>query len=480
VAPSPCPSPATGEGWLVPIPPLLRAEQVKSLIYRHPSPVAGEGQGEGAVNTEKETASMKITDVRVIVTCPGRNYVVVKILTDEPGLYGVGDATLNGRELSVASALKDHIAPLLIGRDPDRIEDIWQYLFRGTYWRGGPVLMTALAGVDLALWDIKGKRANLPLYSLLGGKTREGAWCYTHAGGKDAVACEDSIREKMANGFRFVRAQVAVPEAVGTYGVGGAKEAASATWSGPPLDKGGGEAAGPLAEGGALPSVELNWEPANYLRVVPKLFAHLRDKLGDEIELLHDVHERLNPIQAARLAKELEPFKLFFLEDPLRPEHKESFRVVRGASTTPIAMGELFHSKYECLTLFQEQLIDFIRCDIGHIGGVTEARKIAALAEPYGIQTAWHGPGDIGPSTHSANVHVDVSIPNFGIQEMVHFPEAVHEVMPGAPQYRDGRLWPNEAPGLGCDVDEEAAKKYPYKRAYLPTTRRADGSVHDW
>jgi len=431
---------------------------------------------------------MRITEVRVIVTCPGRNYVAVKILTDEPGLYGVGDATLNGRELAVASALRDHIAPLLVGRDPDRIEDTWQYLFRGTYWRGGPVLMTALAGVDLALWDIKGKVAGLPLYSLLGGKTREGALCYTHAGGKDNVACEDSVRAKMEKGFKVVRAQVAVPHAVGTYGVGGAKEAASATWSGPRAasgspavaDKGGGEGVTRLAEGDALPHEETNWEPANYLRVIPKLFAHLRDKLGDEIELLHDVHERLNPIQASRLLKELEPFHLFFLEDPLRPEHKESFRLLRQHSTTPIAMGELFHTKYECLPLFTEQLIDYIRCDIGHIGGVTEARKIAALAEPYQILTAWHGPGDIGPATHSANVHIDVSIPNFGVQEMVNFPEAVHEVLPGAPEYRDGYLWPNEAPGLGCDINEEAAKKYPYKRAYLPTTRRADGSVHDW
>jgi mannonate dehydratase len=393
-------------------------------------------------------------------------------MTDEPGLYGVGDATLNGRELAVATALERHIAPLLVGRDPDRIEDTWQYLFRGTYWRGGPVLMTALAGIDLALWDIKGKRANLPLYSLLGGKTREGALCYTHAGGKDPVACEDSVRSKLERGFKVVRAQVSVPGAVGTYGVGGAKEAASAKWSRPAatpaaasgspaaLDKGGGEGVDPLGEGDALPMEETNWEPSNYLRAIPKLFAHLRDTLGDEVELLHDVHERLNPIQASRLLKELEPFRLFFLEDPLRPEHKESFRLLRQHSTTPIAMGELFHTKYECLPLFTEQLIDYIRCDIGHIGGITEARKIAALAEPYQILTAWHGPGDIGPATHSANVHIDVSIPNFGVQEMVSFPDVVHEVLPGAPEYRDGYLWPSEVPGLGCDINEEAAKKY--------------------
>jgi mannonate dehydratase len=415
---------------------------------------------------------MKITDIRVIVTCPSRNYVFLKILTDEPGLYGVGDATLNGRELAVASALRDHIAPLLIGRDPDRIEDIWQYLFRGTYWRGGPVLMTALAGIDIALWDIKGKRAGMPVYSLLGGKTREGALAYSHAGGSEFPQVEESVLALKEKGFKVIRVQCAVPKATGTYGVGGGKEAATATWA-----SGTGHSYG---DGGSMPHEEGNWEPSNYLRVVPKMFEYLRTRLGDEMEFLHDVHERLSPIQAARLAKELEPYHLFFLEDPLRPEHKESFRLVRHHSTTPIAMGELFHSKYECLPLITEQLIDYIRCDIGHLGGITEARKIAAIAEPYQVMTAWHGPGDIGPATHAANVHLDCAIPNFGVQEMVFFPEAVNEVMPGAPEFRDGYLIPSEKPGLGVDLDEKAAEKHPYQRAYLPTVRRADGSVHDW
>ncbi len=420
---------------------------------------------------------MRITKVRVIVTCPTRNYVVVKIMTDEPGLYGVGDATLNGRELAVAAALQEHIAPLLIGRDPDRIEDVWQMLFRGTYWRGGPVLMTALAGIDIALWDIKGKRAGLPVYSLLGGKTREGALAYTHAGGRDFVQVEDNVRAMMEGGFRVVRAQVAIPGNAGTYGVGGAAEAASARWA---SSTAGGDVAGVRwGDGGPMPPME-TWEPGPYLRTIPRLFAHLRDKLGDEIELFHDVHERLTPIQAARLARELEPYHLFFLEDCLRPEHKESFRIIRQHTTTPLAMGELFHTKWDCLPLLTEQLIDFIRCDMGHIGGITEAKKIAAIAECYYIQTAWHGPGDIGPSMHAANVHVDVSIPNFGVQEMVAFSDLVHEVLPGAPTFRDGYLYVSDAPGLGVDVDEKAAAKYPYERAYLPNSRRADGSVMDW
>jgi mannonate dehydratase len=414
---------------------------------------------------------MKITEVRTIVTCPGRNYVLVKILTDEPGLYGVGDATLNGRELGVATILEKHITPLLIGRDPDCIEDIWQMLYRGFYWKGGPDAMTAIAGIDLALWDIKGKRAGLPVYSLLGGKTRNGALAYTHAGGREFAEVAENVLDAQERGFKVVRGQVAIPGCIGTYGTGGAHEAAAATWRGDPGSDWGDE--------GSMPFVE-SWEPSPYLRAIPKLFAYLRDKVGEELELFHDVHERLTPIQAARMAKELEPFHLMFLEDPLRPEHKESFALIRQHSTTPIGMGELFHSKYDCLPLITNQWIDYIRCDIGHIGGLTEARKIAAISECYAVKTAWHGPGDIAPPTHAANVHLDVAIPNFGVQEMVFFPDIVHEVLPGAPTFRDGALHVTDAPGLGTDINEELAAKYPYDRAYLPMSRRHDGSVHDW
>jgi len=409
---------------------------------------------------------LKITEVRVIVTSPGRNYVLVKLLTNEPGLYGVGDATLNGRELSVATTLEKHIAPLLMGRDPDRIEDLWQYLYRGPYWRGGPVQMTALAGVDLALWDIKGKRTGMPVYQLLGGRTRVGALAYTHASGRDFAEVEDEAQRAIERGFKCVRAQVAIPGLEGTYGT-------------PGVGKKPEQAAGRVADMADLPQTEL-FEPGPYLRTIPKLFEHLRLKLGDEVELLHDCHERPGPVEAARLARELEPYHLFFLEDPLRPEYKESFRLIRQHSTTPIAMGELFNSLWDCVPLIKEQLIDYIRCDLGHIGGITAARKVATLAELFQVKTAWHGPEDIGPPTHAANVHVDISIPNFGIQEMVFFQDATHEVIPGAPQFRGGYMNVTDAPGLGCDINEEAAKKYPYRRAYLPTARRQDGSVQDW
>jgi len=408
---------------------------------------------------------LKITDVRVIVTCPDRNYVLVKILTNEPGLYGVGDATLNGRELAVATMLEKHLAPLLIGRDPEAIEDNWQYLYRGPYWRGGPVQMTALAGVDLALWDIKGKRAGMPVYQLLGGRTRKGALCYTHTSGSEFKEVEDAVRRAMERGFKCVRAQVAIPGLEGTYGTASRKTSE--------------EVAGRVPQQADLPQTEL-FEPAPYLRIVPKLFAHLRSALGEEVELLHDVHEKLLPVEAARLARELEPYHLFFLEDPLRPEYKASFRLIRERSTTPIAMGELFNTLWDCVDLIKEQLIDFIRCDLGHIGGITNARKVAALAEAFQVRTAWHGPGDIAPPTHAANVHVDISIPNFGIQEMVFFPDVAREVLPGGPEFQDGYMTVRDVPGLGTDVNEELAKMYPYKRAYLPTARRKDGSVQDW
>jgi mannonate dehydratase len=408
---------------------------------------------------------LQITDVRVIVTCPGRNYVLVKILTSEPGLYGVGDATLNGRELAVATALEKHIAPLLIGRDPEQIEDIYQYLYRGSYWRSGPVQMTAVAGVDLALWDIKGKRAGMPVYQLLGGRTRIGALAYTHASGKDFSEVEDAARRAMERGFKCVRCQVALPGLEGTYGTSTRRTSE--------------QTAGRVDQQDSLPQTEL-FEPGIYLRTVPKLFEHLRTKLGDEVELLHDTHEKLGPIDAARLGRELEPYHLFFLEDLLRPEHKESFRVIRQHSTTPLAMGELFNSLWDCVPLISEQLIDYIRCDLGHIGGITAARKVAALAEAFQVKSAWHGPADIGPPTHAANVHVDISIPNFGVQEMVFFPEVTREVIPGGPTFKDGYMDVDDTPGLGTDVNEDAAKKYPYKRAYLPTARRKDGSVQDW
>ena len=396
---------------------------------------------------------MHIKNIKVIVTSPGRNYVIVKIETDQ-GLYGIGDATLNGRELSVAKTLEEYLAPLLIGQDPDNIEHIWQYLYKGAYWRGGPVLMTALAGIDMALWDIKGKKYGRPVYSLLGGKSRDKVLCYTHVSGQNFKEVKDKALEKIAEGYKAIRVQVSIPGLTGTYGT---------------------------VEDDAriLPFVE-TWDSRPYLKVVPELFEFIRAEIGNEIQLIHDSHERLQVPEAIKLAKELEKYDLLFLEDLLKPENKNGFKQIRNQTSTPLAMGELFNSKWDALPLIKDQLIDYIRCDLSHIGGITEAMKIAALAETFHVKTAWHGPADISPIAHLANLHVDYAVTNFGIQELAEFPDEIAEVFKGGPEFKDGYLAIPDKAGLGCDIDEEAAAKYPYEKAYLPVAESLDGSVHEW
>lgn len=394
---------------------------------------------------------MKITEVRVILTCPGRNFVFVKVMTDEPGLYGVGEGTLNGSETIVAEAIR-HISPLVIGRDPHQIEDIWHLLYRQGYWRGGPIFMAAIAAIDIALWDIKGKVANLPVYQLLGGKARDSVMCYTHASGRDEIECEDSARSIIERGFKAVRCQVGNYGGQGIIGVT------------PPLTPG-------------TPSTAI-YEPTPYINSVANLFEHMRAKLGGDIELLHDAHEQLDPIAAARVAKALEPYRLFFLEDPLMPEHRESWSLVRQASVTPLAIGEIFTSRWDCLSLFMNKWIDYIRIKPIHGGGITEVKKILTLAEPFNVRSAMHGAADIGIIGQAASVAVQSVIPNFGIQEYTRHPEPAYEATPGACEMRGGSLYPNERPGLGVDIDEEFAAKHPYQRAYMPLLRRADGTVH--
>ncbi len=393
---------------------------------------------------------MAITEVKVFLTCPGRNYTLVKIMTDQ-GVYGVGDGTLNGSEAVVAEMIR-HMSELIIGHDEDRIADIWQLLYHWGYWRNGPIFKVALGALDVALWDIKGKKAGMPVYQLLGGRARDGAMVYGHAHGKDHAAVEDSVRSFMERGYKVIRAQP------GPYGGAGLLDRL------PPRRAG-------------LPPTDV-FEPTPYLLQVPRLFEFLRSKLGMELELLHDVHEQLTPNQAARLAKELEPFRLFFLEDALRPEYLEGFRLIRAQSTTALAMGELFTTREQCLALFREQLIDFIRIAPIHVGGISEALKICTLAEPYQIKTAFHGAADIGPIGQAAALNIDVVIPNFGVQEWTSFPEPAYEVMPGACQFRDGYAYPNETPGLGLDIREDLAAKYPYQPNWMPLVRRADGTVH--
>ncbi|WP_288129903.1 D-mannonate dehydratase ManD [Microbulbifer sp.] len=402
---------------------------------------------------------LKIKSARVITTSPGRNFITLKIETED-GTFGLGDATLNGRELAVASYLQDHIIPCLIGRDAHQIEDIWQYLYKGAYWRRGPVTMSAIAAVDMALWDIKAKVASLPLYQLLGGACREGNLVYAHANGESIEETLSEAKKYIALGYRAVRLQCGVPGLSSTYGV--SKDKARYE----PADA-------------DLPT-ENTWSTEKYLRIVPQLFAAAREELGWDIHLLHDAHHRMTPIEAARLAKDLEPYRLFWLEDAVPAENQANFRLIRQHSTTPLAVGEVFNSIWDCKQLIEEQLIDYIRATVVHAGGITHLRRIANLAALYNVRTGCHGATDLSPVTMAAALHFGLSIPNFGIQEYMHHTDETNAVFPHGYSFSDGYLHPGNSPGLGVDIDEDMAKEFPYKRAFLPVNRLEDGGMHDW
>ena len=405
-------------------------------------------------------APVRITDVRSILTAPAQSrLMVVKVETDQPGLYGLGCATFTQRQRVVETAVERFLKPFLVGKDATRIEDIFQSSFLSSYWRNGPVLNNALSGVDMALWDILGKRAGLPLYELFGGKCREAVDTYRHASGGEFKEVEDQARQFIEEGYRHVRAQFAV-KGLATYGVSGDRTSADT-----PANR----------------RTEV-WEPKPYVRTIPRLFEHLRNQLGDDVELLHDVHERVPPILAIQLAKDLEPYHLFFLEDPFSPEDIGYFKHLRRQTSTPIAMGELFNSPHEWTGLVQDRLIDFIRVHISQVGGLSKARKMAAMCEFFGVRTAWHGPGDVSPVGHAANVHLDLAIPNFGVQEARKFTQAEQDVFPGCLELKDGYYWVSNRPGLGIDVDEKLAAKFPIKDdppfdLIWGNVRRRDGTV---
>lgn len=409
--------------------------------------------------------AVRITDVRTILTAPnGIRLVIVKVLTSEPGLYGLGCATFTQRADVVHTAVDRFLKPFLIGRNADEIEDIWQSSYVSSYWRNGPVLFNAMSGIDMALWDIKGKRANMPLYQLLGGKCRFGVDCYYHASGRDFQEVTDRVQKAMAQGYKHVRVQVAVP---GLAAYGAAKPQ---NLTGAPSD-----AIGPTAP-------RATWEPGPYVRMVPKLFEHVRKAAGDEVELLHDIHERIELPQAVTLCKALEPYHPFFIEDPVPPEQNDHFRLLRQQTTVPLAMGELFNTRHEYVPLVANRLIDFVRMHLSQIGGLSEARKVQALCEFFGVRTAWHGPGDASPVAHAAQLALELASYNFGVHEGSTFPDETRAVFPGCPEWKEGYMYATEAPGLGIDIDEKLAAKFP-----LPTdqsfdhtwgeTRRRDGTV---
>jgi mannonate dehydratase len=403
-----------------------------------------------------------IGSVDVVVARPGRNFVTVIITTDD-GVVGLGDATLNGRELSVASYLRDHLAPILVGRDHHAIEDTWHYLYRGGYWRRGAVSMAAISAIDVALWDIKAQIAGLPLYQLLGGASRHSIRAYGHASGDTLDELIASVRQRRSEGFNAIRIQTGVPGLPTAYGTGAR----------------GSSGAYEPAQTGGRPHEE-TWHTGLYLRHMPSVFEAVRAEVGDDIDLLHDVHNRLSPIEAAGLAKSLEPFRPFWLEDVTPVENQEAMRLVRHHTTVPLATGEVFNSISDAQLLIREQLIDYLRCAVSHAGGITAVRRMFDFASLYGVRSGIHGPSDISPIGLAAALHLDLAINNFGIQEYMQHPPETQAIFDVDYVFADGAFTLGSRPGLGVHFDRQAAASLAYEPAYLPVNRLSDGTMHDW
>ena len=403
----------------------------------------------------KGLAPVRIRNVKAIATAPeGSNLIVVKVETTEPGLYGLGCATFTQRAEVVVTAINRYLNDFCAGKDVDNIEDIWQGAYVSSYWRNGPVLNNALSGLDEALWDIKGKRAKMPLFQLFGGKARFAVPCYAHASGKTPEEVASNVRQFMDKGFQHVRIQQGGYGGVGTLGSNpDFKEA-----------KFGGEA-------------DMFMDQRAYLNSVPKIFEVVRKVCGEEVQLLHDIHERVQPLDAINLIKRLEEYNPFFIEDPFSPENMEWFKQLRTTTSVPIAMGELFNNINEFKIPMINQWFDFIRVHVSQIGGITPAMKIARLGEWFNIRTAWHGPGDVSPVGHAANCHMDLAVWNFGIQESISFSEKLQSVFPGCPTMNKGYMSVNEVPGLGVDINEKEAEKYPITTKSNWQVRKNDGTI---
>ncbi len=405
---------------------------------------------------------MRISDIKIFVSCPGRNFVTVKIETNN-GFYGLGDATVNGRELAVVAYLEEHVKHCLLGKDAHQIEDIWQYLYKGAYWRRGPITMAAIAAIDMALWDIKGKVAGLPVYQLLGGKSRHKIKTYAHANGETIEETLDNLGQLIEQGFKAVRLQCAIPKLKSTYGILGDKKDYYELQSSRPLPP------------------EQPWDTTKYLNFIPTLFKKAREQYGMDIELVHDVHSRLTPIEAAKLGKDLEPYNLLFLEDSVTAENQQGYQQVRQHTTTPLAVGEIFNTIWDAKELIENQWIDYIRMAATHGGGITPMKKMAEFAAIYHVRTAPHGAPDLSPICHAAHAHLNITVNNFGIQEFIGLGGGkLKEVFEHPLSLEDGHIILADKPGLGVDFDEEAAQKYKYKRSYLPVTRLDDGTLWNW
>jgi mannonate dehydratase len=409
---------------------------------------------------DRSNTGLRVTRVETFMTAPGgAPLVIVKVETNEPGLIGWGCASTPQRPLAVVNVINNYLGPLLVGRRALDIEDFHHLMELSPYWRGGAVENNALAGLDIALWDIKGKIANLPVHQLLGGQTRTRVSVYGHADGRDHVEVIDNVQKFMDKGYEYVRAQIAVPNA-DTYGAHGASD--------------------PLLAA-ATRARSIPWRPGEYVRTVAPMFEALREAVGWKVELLHDVHERVNVVQAIQLAKDLEPYRLFFLEDAIAPEDLNWYRNMRQSTTTPQAVGETFSEILTFVPLIVDRLIDFARIRLCAVGGITPTVKLAHLCELMGVRLAIHGPGDVSPIGHAAGLAIDSSSRAFGIQESIEYSDAIREVFPGAPILDNGSYEVSQSSGIGVEFDETKAAKYPISESVRYDSwsllRREDGAV---
>ncbi len=435
-----------------------RREFGKSLLAANVAAPLAAAQ-ETAARATKGLPALTIKDVKVITTSGGRRsrWVFLKIITSEPGLWGIGSANNNYQAYAVIAALEKHLKPWLIGKDPNRIEDLWQSCNLRTYWRGGPVALNVVSAMDMALWDIKGKRANMPVYELLGGKARDGVACYDHVGERTKEQCAEAVQASAERGYRHMRVQYG-----DGYGGGGFLRPGE----------------GSRAEGGYR---GMAFDEDLYVDTIPPVFEYVRSKVGTTPKLLHDVHSHLSGANAILFSQRMQPYHLFFVEDLLAPENISWYRKVRQVCSTPQAVGEVFSNPQEYYPLITEQVIDFIRTRVAAIGGITQAKKIATLCEIFGVKTAWQEGGENDPVNQMAAYHVDISSSAFGIQEENHFPAVTQEILPGTGEIRKGYLYGSGLPGLGVDINEQAAAKYPMADftdggAYR-TDRGVDGRV---
>lgn len=379
---------------------------------------------------------MRITDIQTYPVWNGhRNFLFVTVDTDE-GIWGVGEAGLTSREHAVIGAI-EHMKPLLIGLDPFQTEHIWQLLSRGAFFPAQRVIGSAIAAIDIALWDIKGKALNRPIYDLLGGKVRDKVICYPHNNGENGEieALVESCQRTVEEGWKFVR------------------------WG--------------------LPTDGATIEPRKAVRTAIKQFEAVRNAFGDELEICFDVHTRLDLPDAVDLCREVEQFKPFFIEDPLRSENPDSFKTLRPRTHVPLAAGEQFSNKWEFRQLIEEEWIDYARIDLCICGGFTEALKIIGWCETHYIKLALHNP--LGPVSSAACLQLNMATSNFAVQEQPRRPGTVlTDVVVEQPIFEDGYIIPTGKPGLGIEFDREAAKRHPMQMREVPTLKRLDGSFTNW